>query len=141
MLEDDRAVAVIVTELDAVIVKLEEVKRQLVDSEMEAQRLAAKQLKHNACLRELSEKTEAARKRSNVIRALRAPINEEISRSVSDILGTTPLRAPTKSKPTPGNPQSQIAVRLRPRPQRFLPQSSSASRFTAGAAGFLILSQ
>ena len=30
---------------------------------------------------------------------------------------------------------------LRPRAHRFAPQSSSASRFTAGAAGFLILSQ
>ena len=49
------------TELDAVIAKLEEVKRQLADSEMEAQRLAAKRLKHNAHLRELSEKTEVAK--------------------------------------------------------------------------------
>jgi predicted nucleic acid-binding Zn-ribbon protein len=49
------------TELDAVIAKLEEVKRQLADSEMEAQRLAAKRLKHDAHLRELSEKTEAAK--------------------------------------------------------------------------------
>jgi hypothetical protein len=29
----------------------------------------------------------------------------------------------------------------RPRPHRLSPQSSSISRFTAGAAGFLILSQ
>ena len=50
-----------VSELDAVIAKLEEVKRQLADSEMEPQRLAAKRLKHNAHLRELSEKTEAAK--------------------------------------------------------------------------------
>ena len=48
------------TEFDAVIAKLEELKRQLADSEMEAQRLAAKRLKHNAHLRELSEKAEAA---------------------------------------------------------------------------------
>jgi predicted nucleic acid-binding Zn-ribbon protein len=49
------------TELDAVIAKLEELKRQLADSEVEAQRLAATRLKHNAHLRELSEKTEAAK--------------------------------------------------------------------------------
>ena len=41
--------------------------------------------------------------------------------SVSDMLGTTPLRAPTKSKSTLGNPEAQIAVRLRPRPHRFPP--------------------
>ena len=49
------------TELNAVIAKLEELKRQLADSEMKAQRLAAKRLKHNAHLHELSEKTETAK--------------------------------------------------------------------------------
>jgi predicted nucleic acid-binding Zn-ribbon protein len=49
------------TELDSVIAKLEEVKRQLADWEMEAQGLAAKRLKHNTRLRELNEKTEAAK--------------------------------------------------------------------------------
>jgi predicted nucleic acid-binding Zn-ribbon protein len=51
------------TELDAVIVKLEDFKRQLADSEMETQRLAAERIKHNAHLRELSEKTDAAKEK------------------------------------------------------------------------------
>jgi septal ring factor EnvC (AmiA/AmiB activator) len=49
------------TELDAVIAKLEEVKRLLTESDSEAQRLAAKRLKYNAHLCALDEKTEAAK--------------------------------------------------------------------------------
>jgi hypothetical protein len=40
---------------------LEEVKRQLTESDSEAQRLAAKRLKYNAHLCALDEKTEAAK--------------------------------------------------------------------------------
>jgi|SRR5271167_4354568 hypothetical protein len=49
------------SELDAVIAKLEEVKRQLADPLIEAQRLAAKRFKHDAHLHQLSEKSEAAK--------------------------------------------------------------------------------
>jgi hypothetical protein len=49
------------TELDAVIAKIEEVKRQLANSETETQQLAAKQLKHDAHLRALGEKNEAVK--------------------------------------------------------------------------------
>jgi predicted nucleic acid-binding Zn-ribbon protein len=50
------------SELDAVIAKLEEVKRQLADPLIEAQRLAAKRFKHDAHLHQLSEKSETAKK-------------------------------------------------------------------------------
>jgi hypothetical protein len=49
------------TELDAVIAKLEEMKRDFADP-LKAQRLAAKRFKHDAYLRQLSEKSETAQK-------------------------------------------------------------------------------
>jgi hypothetical protein len=49
------------TELDAAIAKIEEVKRQLANSETEAQQSAAKQLKHDAHLRTLGKKNEAVK--------------------------------------------------------------------------------
>jgi hypothetical protein len=50
-----------VSELDAVIAKLEEMKRDFADP-LKAQRLAAKRFKHDANLRQLSEKSETAQK-------------------------------------------------------------------------------
>ena len=47
------------SELDAVIAKLEQVKRQLTESDSDAQQLAAKRLKYDAHLCALDEKTEA----------------------------------------------------------------------------------
>jgi chromosome segregation ATPase len=49
------------SELDAVIAKLEQVKRQLTESDSDAQQLAAKRLKYNAHLCALDEKTEAVK--------------------------------------------------------------------------------
>jgi hypothetical protein len=49
------------TELDAAIAKIEEVKRQLANSETEAQQLTAKRLKHDAHLRALREKNETVK--------------------------------------------------------------------------------
>ena len=51
-----------VSELDAVIAKLEEMKRDFADPLKKAQRLAAKRFKHDAYLRQLSEKSETAQK-------------------------------------------------------------------------------
>jgi hypothetical protein len=51
-----------VSELDAIIAKLEDMKHDLADPLIEAQRLAAKRFKHDAHLRHLSEKSETAKK-------------------------------------------------------------------------------
>ena len=50
-----------VSELDAIIAKLEDMKHDLADPLIEAQRLAAKRFKHDAHLHQLSEKSEAAK--------------------------------------------------------------------------------
>ena len=50
-----------VSELDAIIAKLEDMKHDLADPLIEAQRLAAKRFKHDAHLRQLSEKSETAK--------------------------------------------------------------------------------
>jgi hypothetical protein len=51
-----------VSELDAVIAQLEEMKRDFADPPIEAQRLVAKRFKHDAYLHQLSEKSETAKK-------------------------------------------------------------------------------
>jgi hypothetical protein len=51
-----------VSELDAVIAQLEDMKRDFADPLIEAQRLVAKRFKHDACLHQLSEKSETAKK-------------------------------------------------------------------------------
>jgi len=55
-------IATTVSELDGVIAKLEEMKRDLADPVTEAQHLATKRFKHDAHLRQLSEKSETAKK-------------------------------------------------------------------------------
>jgi hypothetical protein len=51
-----------VSELDAVIAQLEEMKRDFTDPPIEAQRLVAKRFKHDAYLHQLSEKSVTAKK-------------------------------------------------------------------------------
>jgi len=51
-----------VSELDAIIAKLEDMKHDLTDPLIEAQRLAAKRFKDDAHLRQLSEKSETTKK-------------------------------------------------------------------------------
>ena len=55
-------IATTVSDLDAVIAKLEEMKRDLSDPLIETQRLAAKRFKHDVYLHQLSEKSETAKK-------------------------------------------------------------------------------
>jgi len=51
-----------VSELEAVIAQLEEMKRDFADPLIEAQCLVAKRFKHDAYLNQLSEKSETAKK-------------------------------------------------------------------------------